>query len=470
MLKVGFLLGAGASFPFGIPMMREFYERFISYIDLNRSHCMPLVRKIAEGAAQHDLESFIQQLEQVRAVRQGLKVLGETEGEIYQRLELADDLRGYLDMFLIETCEKFNDEKVTTVLSKFVQFAGNRNSDIFTTNYDRLVEVAATSSGVVYSDGFETGSSRPESAWNGIFAPGIRLIKLHGSVNWYEEGESERLVRLERGYSLPSREYRLTHGERALRPLMIIPTLEKAILRQPYAGLLTQFSDALKELDIFVVIGNSLRDDHLRNTVIERASGLQIVLINPAARDQINIVGQPERTHSIPLGIEEFIDTGLEPFGRLLDQISGHSTDEFAGMLSEFAAQLTALADESHGMSKEQREQFSALNSGSIEAKLSVLRSANSASHSALVNAIRELARVAPDDSIRVAAIDAFVEARGADAAEVLGEIVRGPGTMVVRAEAALALKSLDSGAAADILARTSDAISEDLAIRALLS
>ena len=74
-------------------------------------------------------------------------------------------------------------------------------------------------------------------------------------------------------------------------------------MRQPYSGLLTQFSDALKDIDIFVVIGNSLRDDHLRNTVIERAPGLSIILVNPASRDQTGIVGYPKTTHAVPLGI-----------------------------------------------------------------------------------------------------------------------------------------------------------------------
>ena len=195
----------------------------------------------------------------------------------------------------------------------------------------------------------------------------------HGSVNWYEEEGSQTLFRLERGYSLPSHEYRLTHGDRALRPLMIIPTLEKAILKRPYAGLLTQFSDALKEVSLFVVIGNSLRDDHLRNTVVERMRHLNVVLINPAARDQRGILDHPEATHAIPFGMEQFIDLGLERFDRLLNEL-GHTDSEACQVrVAAFAAELATLADQTSSMTDEERTRLASLKNDTIEAKLQVL-------------------------------------------------------------------------------------------------
>lgn len=459
MPKVGFLLGAGASFPFGIPMMRQFFEQFIDYIQTRRAHCLPLIEKLTDKSAIPDLEILIQRLEQVRAIRSGLAVLGHTADNIDGHIAQADELRGYLDMFLIETCEQFDHAKVKAKLTKFINLTHKRDAYIFTTNYDRLVEVAATSIGLQCADGFESASSHPESSWNGQFAPGIRLIKLHGSVNWYEEEGSENLFRLERGYSLPSYEYRLTHGERALRPLMIIPTLEKSILKRPYAGLLTQFSDALKEIDVLVVIGNSLRDDHLRNTIVERAPGLNIVLVNPAARDQMGIVGHPEVTHAVPLGFEEFVDYGLEPLDRLLGELSQVSIEQHQLRVASFASELSALEDEFRGMSEDELAQLEVLRSNNIEAKLDVLKSAGQFSHPAIVSQIRVLAVDTGDDSIRVAAIDALVDARGPDSAEVLGEIALSAASLPVRAEAVLALQTLDGGAASDIFRRTADAL-----------
>lgn len=470
MPKIGFLLGAGASFPFGIPMMRQFYDQFIDYVRTRRKHCLPLIDLLIGGATIPDLEFLIQRLEEVRAIRSGLDILGQSTEKASEGLALADELRGYLDMYLIETCEQFDNVKVKEKLSKFVTLANKHDAYIFTTNYDRLIEVAAANAGLTYSDGFEPASSRPESRWNGKFSPGVRLVKLHGSVNWYEEEDSASLFRLERGYSLPSHEYRITHGKRNLRPLMIIPTLEKAVLKRPYAGLMTQFSDALKEIDVFFVIGNSLRDDHLRNTVIARAQSLNIVLVNPAARDQIGVVDHPEVTHAVPLGFEEFIDIGLEHFSVLLDDLSGSAPETRQTQLNAFAANLTKLADESCSMTRDQIQQLAVLKTGLIERQLAVIRSAGQSPHPAVVAEIRALALSSGDDAVRVAAIDALVDARGADAAEVLGEIVTSSSSLPIRAEAALALQTLVGGASAEIIKKTAKSVEGDGAIGALFS
>lgn len=470
MPKVGFLLGAGASFPFGIPMMRQFYTQFIDYIRTSRAHCMPLIERLAGEAANPDLEILIERLEQVRAIRSGLDILGDGGKDVTQRLDLADELRGYLDMFLIETCEKFDAAKVKKKLSMLVKVIHAHDAYVFTTNYDRLLEVAAASIGVPYSDGFEQASSRPESKWNGEFSEGLRLIKLHGSVNWYEEEDSKSLFRLERGYSLPSHEYRLTHGARALRPLMIIPTLEKAVLKPPYVGLLTQFSDALKEVDLFVVIGSSLRDDHLRNTVMGRMHRLNLIMVNPSARDQLGIVGRPEFTHPLPMGIEQFIDIGLERFQGLLDELAAIPSHDHQARIAAFASDLATMADQTQSMSEDELERLAMLRGGSVETRLAALKAIGQSAHAAIVDEVRLLARSATDDTVKVAAIDALVDARGADAAEVLAEIVLAPGSLPVRAEAALALKSLHGGAVEDAIRRTAAAIAGQGPIATLLS
>lgn len=472
MIKVGFLLGAGASFPFGVPMMRQFYEQFVAYIRTTRAHCMPLIERLADSTTSPDLEVLIQRLEQVRAMRSALKILGKGGQGIEDQIDLAEELRGYLDMFLIETCEKFDADKVKDKLSRLVQLASEYGARVFTTNYDRLFEVAASSAGLSYSDGFEAHSSRPESKWDGEFSKGLRLIKLHGSVNWYEEEGSKNVFRLERGYSLPSHEYRLTHGARALRPLMIIPTLEKAVLKQPYAGLLTQFSDALNEVDVFVVIGNSLRDDHLRNTVIARMSRLNLVLVNPSSRDQLSIADRPAATHAVPLGIEQFIDFGLEPFRRLLTDLDASPQEGRPAQIAAFAEQLADMADQRQGMSMEDGNRLLGLQSGSVERQLAVLTSTDRTVHPLLVDEVRNLALNATDDTVRIAAIDALVDARGPDSAQVLSGIVRASGSLAVRAEAALALQSLGHGGgpAGEVLSRTLAEVGEQDAVAKLLA
>ena len=54
--------------------------------------------------------------------------------------------------------------------------------------------------------------------------------KLHGSVTYYGDRDAQkanRFFRLDRGYPLPSPNFRLTREGNALEPLMVLPTLEK---------------------------------------------------------------------------------------------------------------------------------------------------------------------------------------------------------------------------------------------------
>jgi NAD-dependent SIR2 family protein deacetylase len=470
-MRLSFLLGAGASFAYGIPMMRQFYERFIEYIHRRRSHCIPLLDRLTAGVSRPDLEILIDKLEQVRAIRPALAVIAETGTDLSSHLDQADDLRGYLDMFMIETCERFDHQKVTAQLSKLVRMAHDRNADVFTTNYDRLVEVAATSIGIECADGFENGVTRPESRWNGEFIRGLKLVKLHGSVNWYEEVDTQHLFRLERGYSLPSSDYRLTHGSRALKPLMIIPTLEKAILKSPYVGLLTQFSDSLRDTDFFVVIGNSLRDDHLRNTVAERAraGSLQIILVNPAAADQVDIVGRPDVTHALPIGIDEFIEFGLDSLNALLNEQATAAGGARGAAIRAYVESVNTRARQSKSMSSEDQRILASLNSGIQESQLAALSAINGSSDSALIDLVRRIVVDGVEESVRVAAIDALVLARGSDSAEILSEIVQKPGSLPVRAEAALALRSLDGAPAAEMIGRLREALANEKTIAMLL-
>jgi NAD-dependent SIR2 family protein deacetylase len=454
MPKVAFLLGAGASFPFGIPMMRQFYEEFVAYVLKQRAHCAPLLEKIMAGCGESpDLELLIQRLEEVRGIRSGLAALGQRAGDLAEQISLADELRGYLDSFLIETCERFDADLVKRKFSRLVEFAHNRDAYIFTTNYDRLVEVSAASRDLRCADGFEPASTRPESRWTGVFDGGVRLIKLHGSVNWYEEQESGNVFRLERGYSMPSYEYRLTHGERALRPLMIIPTLEKALMKQPYAGLMTQFSDALREISVFIVVGNSLRDDHLRNTIIQRANALDIILVNPAALSQVDVAANRAATHAVPLGIEQFLDGGLDGLGRLLDDLAiVPDAGARRSLVAAYSIEMTNLAAES--MTEADLEVLEGLSSGGEDTTLQALRNLKAPVHARLLEKVRGLAAKPGDESVRVAAIDTLTEVSGTDAIRILEDIATSPGSLLVRAEAALALRSLQLSASRDAIER----------------
>jgi hypothetical protein len=139
--------------------------------------------------------------------------------------------------------------------------------EIFTTNYDILIEKALEQERVSVFDGF-VGSHKPfflaESLIRSDYAPAknwTRLWKVHGSVNWElqtEDGE-KRIVR----------DKPVKTGE------MILPSHYKydESRKQPYVALLQRLSAVLDNDDtLLVTIGYSFNDEHINNIIFDSAA------------------------------------------------------------------------------------------------------------------------------------------------------------------------------------------------------
>lgn len=139
--------------------------------------------------------------------------------------------------------------------------------EIFTTNYDLLMEQAFEDSRVPYFDGF-AGSRKPffdirameedklPSRW-------ARLWKLHGSINWYQDPVKG-----------------------VLRGATNEPTLKRVIhpshlkyeesRRMPYLAMIDRLRAFLKLPSCAIVLcGYSFRDDHLNEVIVQGLQGTQ---------------------------------------------------------------------------------------------------------------------------------------------------------------------------------------------------
>ena len=134
--------------------------------------------------------------------------------------------------------------------------------EIFTVNYDVLVEHALESERVPVFDGF-VGSYRPffhpDSLRRAETAPGAnwtRLWKMHGSVTW-RRIEQDGRVRVVRGEPDPA-------GE------MILPSFQKydESRQQPYAAFTDRLTRFLEQDDaLLIVAGFSFGDEHINNLI-----------------------------------------------------------------------------------------------------------------------------------------------------------------------------------------------------------
>ena len=143
--------------------------------------------------------------------------------------------------------------------------------EIFTLNYDLLIETALEKAGALYFDGFVGTSKAPfhdylvETGESGspatVPASFVRLWKLHGSINWLREPDQA-------GHEVTRLGAPVGQGETAA----IYPSEEKylASRRVPFLVLHDRLRRSLNEPETLLLIaGYSFGDDHLNEIIFD---------------------------------------------------------------------------------------------------------------------------------------------------------------------------------------------------------
>ncbi len=165
--------------------------------------------------------------------------------------------------------------------------------NLFTLNYDTLVEQAADAEGVVLLDGF-VGTRlrifRPESYEQDLYFPAettegrvhrfdrvLHLYKLHGSITWGADPPS-----IDNPYGVSWQPFLPD----AARHLLVYPTPAKyrETLGMPYAELFRRFANAVvRPQSVLFVIGYGFGDEHV-NAIIRQALAVPsftLVVVDP---------------------------------------------------------------------------------------------------------------------------------------------------------------------------------------------
>ena len=133
--------------------------------------------------------------------------------------------------------------------------------EVFTTNYDLLVEQALEHYRVPYFDGF-AGVKRP------LFDPRtmeedslpprwVRLWKLHGSVNWFQKEDLD----IFRGTTSENSKRRVIHPSHLKY---------QESRRMPYLAMMDRLRGFIKEpTSALILCGYSFRDDHINEAILQ---------------------------------------------------------------------------------------------------------------------------------------------------------------------------------------------------------
>ncbi len=273
--RIGFFLGAGTSAALGLPDIKKLTSQ--AEADLQKDWGTK-IKKIKDCLKAHGHNDITVEdiLNQVRLIRMLTKGLGTQEFDSISGVDAEK-----LDK---EICSKISEiisaKEKGVDLSTFQMFLSwfnwlNRDftKEIFTTNYDLIIEKSFESLQIPYFDGFVGGNEAffyPESielknklellplSW-------IRLWKIHGSFNWFwkksKTNGSSKVVRL--GFSAKQSDENT--GE-----LVIYPSREKyeSSRKQPFITYFDRMNSYLQEGEgLFIISGYSFADEHINQII-----------------------------------------------------------------------------------------------------------------------------------------------------------------------------------------------------------
>ncbi len=257
-------LGAGIARACGLPDVAQLQEQVVSALGAGDREAFERQLK------QRNLEGALSRLRRIAALVTGKEAVdGLTEAEATA-----------LDIAVCKAIVKALDIQKANLAPVYNFAAWSAHADyhlpieLFTVNYDLLLETALESFRVPYFDGFVgtvrarfhtelvEGKAGSDREWMPAFF--VRLWKLHGSVNWVWQ-EDRQIIRL--GQSVP---------EGDVAAIYPSDTKYEESRRVPFVVLQDRLRRSLHEPETLVVIaGYSFSDDHLNDLIFDAASRRQ---------------------------------------------------------------------------------------------------------------------------------------------------------------------------------------------------
>lgn len=256
----------------------------------------------------------------------GYEILGDEKADDLRK-EINEKLKGFLGSILesesaiLEVFHKddaASHEVHSLLVSFLLSFASRAVSrerlNLFTTNYDRLIEYGCDQAGLRVVDRF-VGTLTPVFRASRLNIdlhynpPGIRgeprylegvvrLFKLHGSLDWQQENRQIRRY----GISFGAPKAHPDIPSEPLNSVMIYPNAAKDMetLEYPYAELFRDFAAGIcRPNSVLVTYGYGFGDDHINRVISD-------MLTVPSTHLVIISYDDPGRADSNPGRIERF--------------------------------------------------------------------------------------------------------------------------------------------------------------------
>jgi hypothetical protein len=272
--NIGFFFGAGTSCALGIPNVEQLTAGIEAKLTDDFLANFKLVKTDLETIITDRKVNIEDILNQIRRIRE---LTGETtkvyEGVSGENAKLLDKEICTIIYDIILIKESVADISQT---KKFFAWLSLLNRDfskeVFTTNYDLIIEKSLEASQIPYFDGF-VGSFEPffwqESidqfvSKNDMTQNWIRLWKIHGSLSWFWKEDkitkSQKIIRIGKIENIKKED----------NELVIYPSKEKydSSKKQPFIAYFDRLKNYLLSGELlFVFTGYSFSDQHINEII-----------------------------------------------------------------------------------------------------------------------------------------------------------------------------------------------------------
>jgi hypothetical protein len=304
--KIGFLFGAGISMKYKkqkdlIPSSEKITNQVIN--DMKKVEKMSIAiesikKEIITDDKKFHIETLLSKIaEKERAA--GIEILcGLNKAELKKlRVAIEKEITDIVSVH--NTTPKFQVEDTSHY--EFARWIKNADRDfpieIFTTNYDYLLELALEKNKISYFDGFvgsyeaffcsdwieDISEKSPVKDWT-------KLWKLHGSLGWDINNENEKEI--------------IRSSSKKNNPAVIYPSSLKYdhSRKQPYLSYLDRLSGFIRQEDaVLFVCGYSFGDDHINEiitTALLRSRSSHVIVLKNSGLQEVATLAKIAKENS----------------------------------------------------------------------------------------------------------------------------------------------------------------------------
>lgn len=265
-----FLIGSGASVQYGLPTMGALADEIMSRLNDKYSK-------------ESSWKNFVEELEKEKNLENSLEVFNTSDWEIVE--SIIEIVWSFICQKDEEAFNNFLMNEKRPDLSDILEVCARRSGEtnIITTNYDRIIEYSVDFIGGDLITGFKGFYYKCFSEYEGTKRDGsFNLFKVHGSIDWFIKKSRLQIF---------SSNFIKNMNNELFVPAIVTPGSGKyrETHKSPFREIIAGADKVLRKSNSYLCIGFGFNDEHIHPIIMSenRQKGIPIVIITKSMTDKI---------------------------------------------------------------------------------------------------------------------------------------------------------------------------------------